>query len=103
MPYLYVITWAGQHFIRFISRFAILGLIIFLISFELHSHWRSSSGSNKFDGNYKATRVKGTGGEYSYKNPTLVMNSFESKEPNIYLTFNIVIWLCYCHFLVLTR
>lgn len=64
----------------------ILVLIILLIPFVLQSQWRTSSGSNKFDGNYKAATVIGSGGKYPYTKPTLVISKFDSSDPDIYLT-----------------
>lgn len=47
--------------------------------------WTYSSGNDVFDGVYRTSSVKGTGGSFPYTSPSLVINFYEKdNEPNIY-------------------
>jgi TonB family protein len=49
--------------------------------------WKYSSGGNDFDGKYRTSSVIGTGNDYPYNSPTLVVNFFENKEQiNFYIS-----------------
>ena len=61
-------------------------LILLLLPLVISGQWKTSSGSNKFDGSYKAATVIGTGGEFPNKTPMLVLNRFGDNKPSIYLT-----------------
>ena len=59
--------------------------LLSISSFE--QKWTYSSGDNAFDGEYKSASVKGTGGNYPYQHPILVVNYFiKSDQMNIYFT-----------------
>ena len=48
--------------------------------------WNYSSGGNDFDGKYKVSSIVGTGNDYPYKTPRLVINYFEkSNQINFYI------------------
>lgn len=48
--------------------------------------WKYSEGGNAFDGKYKTSSVKGIGTKYPYTSPTLVINKFEGKAINFYIS-----------------
>ncbi|WP_194529025.1 hypothetical protein [Zobellia roscoffensis] len=50
------------------------------------SQWKTDSGDNKFDGQYKSCYVIGKGGSFPFNKPTLVISRFGERSPNIYLT-----------------
>ena len=48
--------------------------------------WTFNSGGNDFDGKYKTSSVVGTGTDYPYDSPRLVINFFEDTEQiNFYI------------------
>ena len=52
----------------------ILLLLFFItLSFESFSQWSYKTVKSDFDGTYKRAIVVGSGGEYPYKNPYLVV------------------------------
>lgn len=60
-------------------------ILILICSIVNCQKWTYSSGENAFDGVYRTSSVKGTGGSFPYNSPTLVVNFFEKTEkPNIY-------------------
>ena len=49
--------------------------------------WRYSSGGNDFDGKYRISSVVGTGDDYPYNSPSLVINYFEEDNKiNFYIS-----------------
>ncbi len=48
--------------------------------------WKYSSDRNDFDGQYKTASVKGSGSDYAYNAPSLVINSFETSGINFYIS-----------------
>jgi len=49
--------------------------------------WRYSSGGNDFDGKYRTSSVVGTGDDYPYNSPRLVINYFEENNKiNFYIS-----------------
>jgi hypothetical protein len=63
--------------------------IAILIAIEINIHcqtWRYYSDEDAFDGNYKVASIVGTGYEFPYIKPLFVINSFENKPFNIYVT-----------------
>ena len=49
-------------------------------------NWRYSSGGNDFDGKYRTSSIVGTGDDYPYNSPRLVINYFEvSNKINFYI------------------
>ena len=65
-------------------------IIIFtLFTFTLQSNaqsWKKSSGGDAFDGKYRTSSVRGSGGDFPYENPTLVVNKFDSGSLNFYIS-----------------
>ena len=65
----------------------ILLLIFFItLSFESFSQWRYKTVKTDFDGTYKRAIVVGSGGEYPYKNPYLVVRYGEENGLEIYIS-----------------
>jgi hypothetical protein len=60
--------------------------LTFFISLTCYSQWSFKSNKDDFDGNYKTASVYGNGGSFPYTKPLLVLNKFENKQINIYLT-----------------
>jgi hypothetical protein len=49
--------------------------------------WRYSGGGNDFDGKYRTSSIVGTGDDYPYNSPRLVINYFEeSNQINFYIS-----------------
>ena len=49
--------------------------------------WKYSSGGNDFDGTYRTSSVTGSGNDYPYNSPTLVINYFKKEEQiNFYIS-----------------
>ena len=65
---------------------SILIMITFAICFNMNGQWKYKSGSNQFDGSFKMSYVIGKGGKFPYNSPTFVINRFESRDINVYLT-----------------
>lgn len=61
-------------------------LLIFLLPCIVLGQWKTNTGSNKFDDNYKSATVIGTGGEFPNEAPMLVINRISDNAPAIYLT-----------------
>ena len=65
----------------------LLFTIALLVSFNSFGQtWKYSEGGNAFDGKYKTSVVTGVGTKFPYKNPSLVINRFEGKPINFYIT-----------------
>lgn len=62
-----------------------LVLISMLVAINIQAQWKTGSGGNKFDGEYKFAKVIGKGGEWPNNKPILTINKFNTSEPNIYL------------------
>jgi hypothetical protein len=61
-------------------------LVCFILCQISYGQWTYKKGGNKFDGEYKTASIIGEGREWPYIKPTLVINKFGNKEPNLYLT-----------------
>lgn len=59
--------------------------ISFFIIISINAQWKTSSGNNKFDGNFKQAYILGKGGSYPFNKPILHINRFNEGEPNLYL------------------
>jgi hypothetical protein len=64
----------------------LLSPILFLFNFGYAQKWTYSSGWNVFDGKYKTSSIVGTGGEFPYTKPILVVNVFEDESLNVYVS-----------------
>ncbi|MDA9357237.1 hypothetical protein N9R05_03395 [Flavobacteriaceae bacterium] len=65
----------------------LLFTLALLVSFNsLGQSWKYSEGGNAFDGKYKTSIVTGVGTKYPYKSPSLVINKFEGKSINFYIS-----------------
>ena len=48
-------------------------ILLTLFAFTLQSNaqsWKKSSGGDAFDGKYRTSSVRGSGGDFPYENPT---------------------------------
>ena len=61
-------------------------ILILLLPITLNSQWRTRTGSNKFDGNYKYAYVIGAGSEWPYKNPTFEIICWDEDKPKVYIS-----------------
>ena len=64
-------------------------ILLTLFAFTLQSNaqsWKKSSGGDAFDGKYRTSSVRGSGGDFPYENPTLVINKFDSGSLNFYIS-----------------
>lgn len=70
--------------------FKILNSCALLVAFMSASYgqtWKVTSGTSDFDGTYKTTSIRGTGGESPYTSPLLVINKFDDQSDyNFYIT-----------------
>ena len=65
----------------------LLFTLALLISFTSFGQtWKYSEGGNAFDGKYKTSSVSGVGTKYPYTSPTLVINKFEGRAINFYIS-----------------
>jgi len=65
----------------------LFAFIIFIINTTYAQRWTYKSGGNAFDGKYKTSSIKGSGGEFPYTSPYFVVNYFENSEQlNIYVS-----------------
>ena len=65
----------------------LLFTLALLISFTSFGQtWKYSEGGNAFDGKYKTSSVTGVGTKYPYTSPTLVINKFEGRAINFYIS-----------------
>jgi len=65
----------------------ILFTLALLISFTSFGQtWKYSEGGDAFDGKYKTSSVRGVGTKYPYTSPTLVINKFEGRAINFYIS-----------------
>ena len=63
-------------------------IIILLLTVSTLSYsqsWKYKTFNSDFDGSYKLARVYGTGGEFPYKNPDLVVIRYSTGSVNIYI------------------
>ena len=63
--------------------------ILFILILPLLSYsqtWSFSEGGNAFDGQYKTASVVGTGNNYPYTKPVLVINRFNGDAINFYIS-----------------
>lgn len=60
----------------------LVALLIIQVSF---SQMKYTEGGNKFDGTYKVASVFGTGTDYPYNDPILVINRFDNGSENFYI------------------
>ena len=64
-------------------------ILLTFFAFTLQSNaqsWKKSSGGDAFDGKYRTSSVRGSGGDFPYENPTLVINKFDSGSLNFYIS-----------------
>ena len=64
-------------------------ILLTLFAYTLQSNaqsWKKSSGGDAFDGKYRTSSVRGSGGDFPYENPTLVINKFDSGSLNFYIS-----------------
>lgn len=54
--------------------------------FLVAQNWTFNKGDNPFDGNYRTASVVGIGSDSPYNNPMLVVNLFNEKELNFYIS-----------------
>lgn len=65
----------------------ILTTALLLISISAFSQWTYNSGGSDFDGKYRTSSVKGSGGKFPYESPEMVFNNFEGNQFfNFYLS-----------------
>jgi len=60
--------------------------ILLFTSISYSQSWKYSTFESDFDGSYKLARVYGTGGEFPYKNPDLVVLRYSTGSINIYIS-----------------
>ncbi|MEB8328651.1 hypothetical protein OO009_04725 [Flavobacteriaceae bacterium KMM 6897] len=60
-------------------------IFLFLFPVFLIAQWKTTSDSNKFDGDYKSAFVVGEGDKLPYTKPSFGIKNFDSKEPMIFL------------------
>ena len=56
-----------------------------LPNYSFFQTWQYSSGGNTFDGKYKTSSIIGTGSDFPYDKPTLVINKFNDDRVNLYI------------------
>ena len=63
-------------------------ILLAIISFNItySQSWKYKTFNSDFDGSYKLARVYGTGGEFPYKNPDLVVIRYSTGSINIYIS-----------------
>lgn len=59
--------------------------LLFFLSITLSAQWKYKSNTDPFDGDYKTAYVVGTG-QYPYNDPLFVINNYEGRDFNIYVT-----------------
>ena len=60
--------------------------ILLFTSISYSQSWKYNTFESDFDGSYKLARVYGTGGEFPYKNPDLVVLRYSTGSINIYIS-----------------
>jgi hypothetical protein len=61
-------------------------LLLLFTSISYSQSWKYNTFESDFDGSYKLARVYGTGGEFPYKNPDLVVLRYSTGSINIYIS-----------------
>jgi hypothetical protein len=61
-------------------------LAIFISFASFGQTWKYSEGGNAFDGKYKTSIVTGVGTNFPYNKPSIVINKFEGKDINFYIS-----------------
>ena len=61
-------------------------LAIFISFASFGQTWKYSEGGNAFDGKYKTSIVTGVGTNFPYTKPSIVINKFEGKSINFYIS-----------------
>ena len=61
-------------------------LAIFISFASFGQTWKYSEGGNAFDGKYKTSVVTGVGTNFPYNKPSIVINKFEGKDINFYIS-----------------
>ena len=61
-------------------------LAIFISFASFGQTWKYSEGGNAFDGKYKTSVVTGVGTNFPYTKPSIVINKFEGKAINFYIS-----------------
>ena len=61
-------------------------LAIFISFASFGQTWKYSEGGDAFDGKYKTSVVTGVGTNFPYNKPSIVINKFEGKSINFYIS-----------------
>ena len=64
----------------------LFSLAIFISFASFGQTWKYSEGGNTFDGKYKTSIVTGVGNNFPYTKPSIVINRFEGKSINFYIS-----------------
>ena len=67
-------------------RYIILTLTLLFSLSSLSQTWKYEAGGSTFDGKYKTAYIQGSGNKFPYKTPSLVINKFEGKSINFYIS-----------------
>ncbi len=67
-------------------RYIILTLALLFSLSSLSQTWKYEAGGSTFDGKYKTAYIQGSGNKFPYKTPSLVINKFEGKSINFYIS-----------------
>ena len=67
-------------------RYIILTLTLLFSLSSLSQNWKYEDGGSAFDGKYKTAYIQGTGNKFPYKTPSLIINKFEGKPINFYIS-----------------
>jgi hypothetical protein len=63
----------------------LLFFILIYSSVSISQSWKYESGGNAFDGKYKTASVKGTGTDFPYHKPLMVVNLYNEMTLNFYI------------------
>ena len=61
-------------------------LLLFIPILSFGQTWKFSEGGSAFDGKYKTSSITGTGTNFPYTSPTLVVNKFDGEDLNFYIS-----------------
>ena len=68
------------------KKFFTILLVVLSFNITYSQSWKYKTFNSDFDGSYKLARVYGTGGEFPYKNPDLVVIRYSTGSVNIYIS-----------------